>query len=732
MKVIDVEGGMPVLMYASRLWLALAVLLVAGQLSVADLTPAERRAAFLAGLPEWRKERREEVRRFLLDFPHRDRWKWAPLLDSDDPELIARGNAGLRDTARDALTATDFLLAEKLYGDKLEPATHEYLCGQLRQVLADPNAWPYSWPTWLMNPEGVDRPYGSQTYYTAMAGILAGEVLGDPKLLAAGKTWLRRLLVTRNLDGEDGEYNSPNYSTFGLVQQAVLADCADDPEARLLAQWLFARMYLMQLMRYHPPSNQVAGPHSRGYADQQLGTGSLNLTLHDTTIPAGVFFDLPLARKYNGGYGAHRMKDWLTTWHVPDYVAHLATDKPYPYEVLSTSWDGGWNWTRADGKRRIIQGGTRQHTTYLTEAYGLGTTDSLYLYQPSGNPFLAHWALAPQIKSVADFRLLWCWYARDDQGPFEEVLKLRRGGIFRSLQHRNKVLMLYQPKDLPEPLTTDALRLAFMLSAFRPVEEMWVGDQRFEAPPATYDKTAPVFLSDGAVYAAILPLEVTDLGRDCAMRIDKDEHELLELSYYNYRGDQRTFSWDELPRIRNGFAFEIAARADYPSLAAFREHMLAAQVTDTMEGDEREAVFISGGDTLRLRFNPVTETVLARQVNGQEVKHQGMRSTCAVLSTEQEIALQAARITQPGNVGLWLLKHPLADDYAVWNLSGETVSFVLRAPAGTVRVENLGFGRLLLRGGAAPVLELEQLPGGAARIEATAAEGPLAIKHRSG
>ncbi len=711
---------------------ALTGLIAAAAAGGAPPTPSERRAALLASLPAWRAERREEVRQWLLDFPHRDRWKWAPLLDSDDPEWIARGNAGLRDTSRDALTATDFLLAEKLYGDKLEPATHEHIRAELRKVLADPNAWPYNWPSWLMDPDKDPRPFGSQTYYTAMAGILAGEVLEDPELLASGKKWLRRLLVTRNLDGEDGEYNSPNYSTFGLTQLAVLADLADDPEARLLGQWLFARMYLLQLLRYHPPSNQVAGPHSRGYADQQLGTGSINMTLHDTTIPAGVFFDFPLARKYNGGYGAQRMKDWLTTWHVPDYVAHLATDKPYPYEILSTSWDGGWNWERADGKRRILPGGPREHTTYLTEAYALATTRDLYLYQPSGNPFLAQWPVAAPVRTIADFRLLWCWYARDDQGPFEEVLKLRRGGIFRTVQHHNRALMLYQPKDLPEPLTTKALRLVFELSAFRPVEELWVGEQRFTAPPAAYETIAPVFLNDGTVYAAILPLEVSDLGRDTAMRLEKNEHELLEISYYNYRGEERTFSWDELPRIRNGFAFEIAAKEEYPSFAAFREHMQAAQVTDTMEGDEREAVFTSGGDSLRVRYNPVTEQLLARQINGQEVIYKGLRSPCAVLAYDPEIRLQEAKLTREGNVGLWLLKDPLADDYAVWNLSGETVSFVLSAPAGTVRVENLGFGRLLLRGGEAPVLEVEQLPDGTAALAATDPQGqPLQIRHRS-
>lgn len=691
------------------------------------IDPAARRAWFAGELPSWRVQRREELRRILLEFPHRDRWKWPALIDSEDPEMIRRANAGLRDTAREPLAFNDFVLAEKLFGDRLEPETREYMHRHMRDKLAEPEAWPYGWTRWLREPESLERPWGSQHYYAAMAGLAGGEVLNDPELFAAGRQLLYRLLAARNLDGEDGEYNSPGYTTFALTHCALMADYVDDPECRRLARFLYARMLLMQLSRYHPASQMLAGPYSRGYAAQMLGLGSFQLVLHDALLPGGAAHDVALARQYDGGYGAHRHKWWLYTGQVPAYVHRVAARKPFPYEVQSTSRDSGWNWRRPDGTARWFRPGKRDHTTYLTRSFAVSSSHDLYLYQPSGAHFLVHWPAAEPVLSTADYRVLWSWYARDDEGPFERKLHMRRGGVFRTLQHRNRVLAIYRPKDLPAPLTTTALRLSFLLNAFRPVTGLRVGGQevRFSELPVTFPDVRPVFLEDGGIYAAILPLETTDLGRDCAMRISVNEHRLLDISYYNYRGTERTFSYRELERIRNGFAFEMAAADAYPDPEAFRQHMAQARVSDILDGDVREATFDSGGNTLRLRFNPFTEELISRQVNGLDVDYAFFTSTCAVLSPEPEIRLGEAVLRHDGQAALWLLKDPERNDYAVWNLSDRTVALALQTPSGTVEAGNLGWARLLLRGGSDAGLEVEELPGRQAQIRVDPPDMPM-------
>jgi len=545
-------------------------------------TPQERREALFANAPAWRIKRREKLRQWLMtrrNTSHpglvRDRWRWAALLDSGEPELIKRGNAGLRDEKRGYGTGSFYLVelltAEKLYGDLLEEATHRQIRDFVTWALANPTKGIYGWAKWLKNPEKIEHLFGSQCYYTAAVGVLGGEVLDDPKLLEAGRKLLRRLTVIRSNYGEDDEYNSYTYTAHGLTQFAPLCDLADDPESRLLARWLFARRMLVTLSRFHPPSSQVAGPNSRGYADGQMGTGPLTLAQHDAVIPDGMVHDIRVGERVNGGYTAGRQLRWCATWDIPDYIRRIGTHKPYPYEVFSTVRDHGWNWKRSDGTRRVLRKGKDDLTTYLARDYTLATSADICGYQPSGNHFIAHWPLADQVKSLADLRILWTWYARDDLCPFVKKLVMRRGGIFRTVQHRNRVLALYQPKEnitynAGQVLNTDALRLAFVLSAFRPVEELWIGDRRVDMTklPFAHPRVEPMFLSDGNVYAAALPLEVTDLGRDAAVRVTfNEEYKQVTVSYYNYRGDKREFGWDELPRIRNGFAFEIASKDDY-------------------------------------------------------------------------------------------------------------------------------------------------------------------------
>lgn len=700
----------------------------AGEPTPGERSPQERRRRFLEALPAWRIERREQVREWMLAQPGRDRWKWPALIDSDDPEWVARANAGLRD-ARDRYRIASFVLAEKRYADRLEQATRETIRAKIRTVLDNPQDQIYQWPSWLRHPEKVQRPFGSTYYDTAMTGVLCGEVLGDPELLEAGRALLRKLVTTRNLDGEEGQFNSPNYTTFGMTSLAILAENADDRECRSLARWLFARRLLMQLSRYHPASNQVGCPYSRGYAPDQFGTGNINLALHDLVVADGVAHDIDLARRYDGGYTALRHSWWLSAWEVPDYVHRLATDKPYPYEVLSTSWDVGWNWRRSDGTRRVFPAGQRMHTTYLTRSYVLGSSHDLYLYQPSGNPFLAQWPVREPVAELADVRVLWSWYARDDQGAFENVLVLRRGGIFRTLQHRNRVLAVFQPRDQPEPLATDALKLVFMLTASRPLEELHVGNRRVDPGelPVEFAEVEPVFLADGAVYAAVLPLEVSDLGRSCGMRLHVDEHGFLQAAFYNYRGAQREFAWQELPSIRNGFAFEIAERGAYGDLDAFRDHMRLAHVRDTMAEQERLAVFQSGGDTLELRYNPFRDEVLERRVNGEDVAYRWFRSPNAVLSADARVTVERGTLANGSGVALWLLKDPAAETYAVWNLSGETVSLNLSTPVGRVSAEGFGMGRLVLRDAPQPMLEVEELPGARAVIRVEGPDGPLPV-----
>jgi hypothetical protein len=282
-------------------------------------------------------------------------------------------------------------------------------------------------------------------------------------------------------------------------------------------------------------------------------------------------------------------------------------------------------------------------------------------YYPSGNHFIAHWPLEKKIDGLDDLRVFWSWYARDDGGPFVKKLVMRRGGIYRTIQHKNKVLALYQPKE-----------------------------------NITYN----------------------------------DQYELLNVACYNYRGEKRVFPWDELPRIRNGFAFEIAGKREYRDFGAFLEHLGEARVTDVVEGNEREATFTSSDTSLLLRYDPAAAgsntkflpyqpgdtASIKRQINGNDIDYSHFRSTCAILSTEPEITVGNATLTRQTREPIWLIKDPADENYAVWNFSGKTISFALQTPQGQITANDFHLGRLLVKGGTKPTVEVEQLPDHQARI----------------
>ncbi|HEY3418785.1 MAG TPA: hypothetical protein VGM23_18070 [Armatimonadota bacterium] len=693
-------------------------------------------SALLTGVlaaPDWVAQRKAALYQGLLADPQgADHYRILPLLDSGDPALIQRANAGLRNVKlAGSWQGLVFLMAMKKFPDRLEPVTKEHIRAQLTKELSDDNGWAFPWTGFLNHADQLTAPYGNMAYHAAMMGIVGGEILGKPAVFTAGRTLLRNLVREGNHTGDEGEFNSLGYTTFSMVMAAEIAELADDAECRALARWQRDRLMLLTLSRYHAPSNQVCGPYSRGYNDEHLGYGcTTNLLLNDTIIPGGVFADAVNGQKYHGGYPyPTQQTDALITWNIPDYLRRLALEKPQPFELDSTVYDRGWNWRGPDGVKiiRLLKPGPRDLTTYLTPAYALATSSGPYQYQYAGSYCSAYWAVASKISSPADLHILWSELAYDDKGPFADGIFGRRQEMFRAVQLRNKALVMTYPLDQGKPITTETVKMEIVCSAYRPLEELYVGAQRVDLAklPVTFPTVQPLFLRDGPVYAAVLPLEITNLGREVAMRVNVDAHKLLTVSYYNYQGAAKEFQPAELRKISSGYAIEIAAKGDYPDFAAFRAHLATARVTDAFQDDEREATFTSGADRLRLRYNPVTETEIAREINGKPAgPYVGLRSPCAVLAPGGTATLGKAQLDwAPKTVQLWLVKDPRADDYAVWNLSGEQVTLTVTTPAGQVQATDFGNGRLFLHGGAAPTLEVEELPGAKARITATTGNG---------
>ncbi len=712
------------------------------------LSPGILLAQTAAGkrVTDTRAERGAAVIREIVEQPnYPNRWRTLPLLCAGTPETIRGANEGLRAIKLagcfDGLTVG---IAVRRFGDKLEPATLEHIKQQLATELSEQNGFPWPWTNHLQKATG----WANVGHYAAFMGIVGGEILERPEIVAQGKALLRHLMANVNAAGDEGEHNSPGYTALSITCAAAIAELSQDPECRQLGRWHAERLLLMALSRYHQPTNQVTGPSGRTYAADHIGAGDgIGMLLNERIFPEGIFHDLVNGQIYHSGYpGFIQVQNLLLAWEIHPYLLHIARDKPLPYQVTSCFMDGGWNWRPEGLPIRYHTGGMRGTLSYLAPEYALVSQSGMYQHQYSGHYFTAYWPLSEPPTSLADFRILWPRYASDEKGPFGEntpakKLFVTRQEVFAAIQHRNKAVVLQKPRELDgNPFTTDTLRMEVVMTAWRPVEELYAGEALIDQNnlPVTFPDVRPLFLRDGKIYACLQPLTITDLGRQYAMRVSLNEDHQLLVSYFHLKGTEKRFGPADLPHIRGGCALEIAPQDEYPDLAAFRKHIAEATLTDTLEEDEREVVYASGGNTLRLRYNVITEKDVIRQVNGQDLRYDPelyaegkqpyVNSPCAIFTAGGKAALGESNLQwEPVAAPLWLLRDPTNGDYAVWNLSPQKVSLTWKTPGGDIQVQDFGAGRLWLQSGAEPRLRVEELPGEEATLTTAGFAGAIRI-----
>ncbi len=99
----------------------------------------------------------------------------------------------------------------------------------------------------------------------------AGELLDEPRLLDYGRRRIARFLEYTHHHGGLNEYNSPCYTFVALHEVERILALVRDPATRGAAESL--RLFIWESLaeHFHPPTGQLAGPHSRSYADLLSG-----------------------------------------------------------------------------------------------------------------------------------------------------------------------------------------------------------------------------------------------------------------------------------------------------------------------------------------------------------------------------------------------------------------------------------------------------------------------------
>lgn len=109
----------------------------------------------------------------------------------------------------------------------------------------------------------VPASYTNVAMMSSCLTLIAGEAYGLPDVKTFGMNKLEEIKNYKNKE----EYNSPNYTTVALNALLRMKNYIRDPEAMKIIEELYYNTWRDVALRYHSPTQQWSGPHSRCYQD---------------------------------------------------------------------------------------------------------------------------------------------------------------------------------------------------------------------------------------------------------------------------------------------------------------------------------------------------------------------------------------------------------------------------------------------------------------------------------
>jgi hypothetical protein len=586
-------------------------------------------------------------------------------------------DAGVRD-----LNAVEFVLDTLNYiiracADTLSAGTRDLIVEMIRLGLDE------------INRLDVHPSYTNIALSDICNSVLGGEAIGEPAYVERGARRLDEWFDFTNRSGAPHEYNSPTYLAVDIARMAVLANQTRDPDIALRARIAEERLWLQVAAHYHPQLAQLCGPHARSYRDGWAGAGGyLKLVLWKLLGDDALRRPTPYFAKgrEEGFIGVAE-----TAHHCPAYVQEWLRAKRYPFESHELTDAANVN----------------DLTTYMTEAYALGTAAQSYGVGEPLEPSQQQNSILLYFHRDADpgYGVLSARYLSNERGTLASTADdLWDEGRFVGAQHRNRAIIAYGLVPRLRPVESYRMSLRMFDGG---TSTAWVGERSVGQLPVTVEPGEPVVVDTGAVYVAMIPLQPSDMGSDAPIELSRIGGELV-LDVYNYRGPAKSF-WEYQSlggafykgNVRNAAIIEIAARSDFPDAGAFRRHVASASVADSVDEDYgREIVYASGGSTLSLRYSLWDMSVIERKRDGMPYVAPMGRAGASdgtgpqwIQSRDALVALADAKL-MAGRTSKWLFADPDVGRYVFVNPSDETAPVWLETPRTIVECDEFAFGRI--------------------------------------
>jgi len=415
--------------------------------------------------------------------------------------------------------------------------------------------------------------------------VFAGEILRNPALLDHGLFRLEGLCAHFERRGLLSEYNSGTYTPITLTSLLDIAECAQHPDARAMAQACSERILLDILTHWHPALGCSTGPKSRAYlpdADntvsiipalmwylsgdpriidpmQALSPEGYGITLHHGPSPS--FMMANFAEVFTPSYTTIR----------PEIIAYARQPRSYPSTIAATSDAGAPS--------------SIQTRTYQQRRWALGTASCVSWSTAAGHNLTLHGVL--QARESTDWRgrvSFWHYLVNTtpdlgervigDCGVETETTSMQDPGKYHTLQQEGSAMVLGHLGTSILGKSTDKLTfmIAFSLLGTSP-DEIAEDDAPLEHWSGETDSTRWQFLRFGDVYVGLRAAGMLKGERLPVRRCLKDGYLRLEIPVID--GVQTTIDADFRQWLDLGYVLEIADREECGSFAEFRRQCLA-------------------------------------------------------------------------------------------------------------------------------------------------------------
>ena len=397
---------------------------------------------------------------------------------------------------------------------------------------------------------GMNDNFGSMA---VCALVLGGMVADRGEFVDNGIAKMRKLVERLDTHGAIAEFNSPTYTGITLACMADIAEHATSAEARDLALRIEQQTWFDMAARFHPGSSNMGGPSSRAYmADScgQMHNGrfAFHVAFGETVQPLsplrysyGKRTDLSLHHDkidFIPGNGA-----WIAaaTYHVPEGCETMIAARTYPFEAIGTAacafaWrPDDWR-TEPDGTRvRFRPFEPYRFAPALMHSYqsadiSVSTSSGAHACGSGGQHdhfFMTYRRRVPDAAerlTYEDTRTVFCRYDFNHHEPATQIGLVNDFGRKAAVQHRPHGRGRLPPRHRSHPRDHFHARDdPDAASPGRPRCRVGRRSRHSTASKAKSESPSPVFVRDGQVVLGFRPLEITNYGRDAAVRVRRAE-----------------------------------------------------------------------------------------------------------------------------------------------------------------------------------------------------------------